>query len=169
MAKGKTPIGGVPITDAAVSDEHDAVTSSSPVEYSERERIAILEQSQADTRRRLREGATTFEKHRLAIEGITADWASKLDKLEADVKAELQNLGKELRPQPVSKLQLFGALFGAVVFAGTLVWWASRYPERGEFDTLRSSVNENRSELRLMRLEMNNAVERIRRVEEKKP
>ncbi len=159
-----------------------------------RERVAILERADSEKERRLREGSRTFgdlrdgyAELRDSIAAITATWGNSLREVEAkaavaaetaaarataaaeklltEIKAEVA----ELKPRAPSKLTLLGSLFGIVVFVGGLVWAASRYPERGEFQRLSDKLNQTEITEHDLARDLTDARERLRAIEGHKP
>lgn len=58
----------------------------------------------------------------------------------AESFGELRKSVHELAGRPLKPLHLFGIVFGPLLAIGSVVWAASRYPERAEFETLDSKV-----------------------------
>ncbi len=138
---------------------------------------------------RLKLGSNTMTKHEGRLDSldskisrevvaVEAKFEASIGKLEGHITEQFKQVGlglEKLKPQPASRLQLFGALFGSVIFVGGLVWAASRYPERGEFNGLAESVRTVRDEMRDQRNDnkrrddkLDDIIGRLRHLEEKK-
>lgn len=87
-------------------------------------RMAILESQQANIDTRLREGAETFATFRDSLRTLTA----------------------RVEPRAVTPSRIAAAAFALVVSLGipiaSWIWQAARYPDRSEFNGIRSSVTE---------------------------
>jgi hypothetical protein len=51
-------------------------------------------------------------------------------------------LEEQLRPKPRSPWTYIGALFGIVVFVGSIIWQAAKYPDREEFQAANAGAGD---------------------------
>lgn len=82
-----------------------------------------------------------------------------------EIRAAIGDLRVAVAPKPLSRFQLLGFILGPVigtlVFVGTVVWQAARYPDRQEVDALREGlysrqegVEKQLEQLRIERVQM---------------
>lgn len=154
-----TPIGGVPVIPSA-----ESATSAQPITTPliphqpgapDHDRIIALESAvnamAAAFGARLQAGAATMGELRNSIAAVATMVKGEVDRLEA-----------LLAPKPERKatpIELIGAVVLVIGFVGGLIWWASRYPERGEFERIVNDVSGLKT-----RLDVDAAVREQRRV-----
>lgn len=137
-----TPIGGVPVMPPM---DPAGATSAPPIAAPliphqpgapDHDRIIALEAAvnamAAAFSARLQAGAATMGELRNSIAAVATMVKGEVDRLEA-----------LLAPKPERKataIELIGAVVLVIGFVGGLIWWASRYPERGEFERVVNEV-----------------------------
>ncbi len=145
--------------------------STPPIGVTDRERLVLLERDRDEMNRRLAEGVVTFQEIRKAFEATTGKWSEELRRVEGKIDVAAKHIDERLerlRPPRVTPLQLFLSLFGVLIFVAGIIWAASRYPERREFDALNAIVLDHKLNQTLNRRDLENLLERVRRLEETK-
>lgn len=72
----------------------------------------------------------------------------KIDTNKKELDTKLDTMAKEVAPKRISPLSLVIGLFSLVMAVGGIIWAASRYPERSEFNEEKKARVEMRDELR---------------------
>jgi hypothetical protein len=113
------------------------------------------------------------ERERIAIlETAVAGLHSKINEFIVDARRihdEILARIQALTAKPTSKFQLLGGLFGVGVFLAGLIWTASRYPEREEFEGLHRRLDEVFINQQVVMRDLADARDRIRELERSKP
>jgi hypothetical protein len=104
------------------------------------ERLALGGAAINEIRGSLRDIAT---KHSTELKAITSTFQASLSETQKNIGASLARLS----PQPISPWKVVVGGFAIFVTVATLIWNASRYPDRAELNAVRAEMAERRAEL----------------------